>query len=62
MSHWGYVIEQLINEDEKNRIERARRRKRRLAGAVGRSQANAGDDIAPTPRRRLSWALLLDRS
>jgi hypothetical protein len=63
MSYLGYVIEQLINEDEKGRIARKHRRKRRLAGAVARSQSpESGDDAKRvTPRVRRSWALLMHR-
>ena len=62
MSHWGYVIEQLINEDEKSRIAREHRRKRRLAGAVGRDQTSSADDARPAKQRRMSWAVRLHRS
>jgi len=38
MSHWGYVIEQLIAEDEKTRTARRHHRKR----AQGRIRSAAG--------------------
>jgi len=60
MSHWGYVIEQLINEDEKSRIAREHRRKRKLVGAASRNPTPPSEPSAP--KRRLSWALLTHRS
>ena len=46
MSHLGYVIEQLINEDEKSRIAREHRRKRRLAGAAARNRSTPAGSAA----------------
>lgn len=48
MSHWGYVIEQLIAEDEKTRTARRLRRKR----AQGRTRAASGSAEEVTRYRR----------
>jgi hypothetical protein len=49
MSHWGYVIEKLVHEDEKMRVARARRRKARR----GRVQDASGsvEDVARSRRQ-----------
>lgn len=59
MSHWGYVIEQLINEDEKSQRARALRRKRRLAGKAARTLSpEDGVGAQRTTGRRLTWPRL----
>jgi hypothetical protein len=51
----GYVIEQLIHEDEKLQTARAKRRKERRAARAQR--VTDSDDRAPS-RRILGWSSL----
>ena len=53
-SHWGYVIEQLIKEDERSRAARERKRKQR------RGQSSIDGD--ETPRRHSTRRLPTRRS
>jgi hypothetical protein len=63
MSHWGYIIEQLMHDDEKQRIARKHLRNRRLARMSGRSQPPSSGDAREQPpaKRRVAWSLLSPR-
>lgn len=62
MSHWGYVIEQLITEDEKMQVARAHKRKQRAAAKAARHQPpNDPSGSRPSGRRRITWARLVPR-
>lgn len=64
MSYWGYVIEQLVHEDERMQVARVRARKRRRArrdAARSQQPPEGGSSVPSLARRRLTWSSLVLR-